>query len=110
MMMSPFMMQGGKISMTQLAGALSNMLGRPVIDKTGFTGAFDLHLEYSPEGLAMGRGGMPMPPPPPGANPNDNPSPNIFTAVQEQLGLKLESQKAPGDTLVIDHAEKATEN
>jgi uncharacterized protein (TIGR03435 family) len=110
MMMSPFMMQGGKVSMTQLAGALSNMLGRPVIDKTGFTGTFDLHLEYSPEGLAMGRGGMPLPPPPPGANPNDNASPNIFTAVQEQLGLKLESQKAPGDTLVIDHAEKATEN
>lgn len=109
MMMSPFMMQGGAITMKQFVGGLSNMLGRPVLDKTEFTGTFDLHLEYSPEGLAMGRGGMPMPPPPAGAAP-DTTSPNIFTAVQEQLGLRIESQKAPGDTLVIDHAEKATEN
>lgn len=109
MMIGPFQMQGGSISIAQFIGGLSNLLGRPVIDKTGFTGTFDLHLEYSPEGLAMGRGGMPMPPPPPGAAPDDS-KPTIFTAVQEQLGLRLESQKAPGDTLVIDHAEKATEN
>jgi uncharacterized protein (TIGR03435 family) len=109
LMIGPFQMQGGNISMTQFVGGLSNLLGRPVLDKTGLTGTFDLHLEYSPEGLAMGRGGMPMPPPPPGAAP-DTSSPTIFTAVQEQLGLRLESQKAPDDTLVIDHAEKATEN
>jgi uncharacterized protein (TIGR03435 family) len=109
MMMGPFQMQGGNISMTQFVGGLSNLLGRPVIDKTGFTGTFDLHLEYSPEGLAMGRGGMPMPPPPPGAVP-DTSNTTVFTAIQEQLGLRLESQKAPDDTLVIDHAEKATEN
>jgi uncharacterized protein (TIGR03435 family) len=108
MMMGPMMMQGGKISMTQFIGGLSNILGRPVLDKTGFTGTFDLHLEYSPEGLSFGRGGMPTPPP--GAPALDTSGPSIFTAIQEQLGLKLESQKAPGEILVIDHAEKATEN
>ncbi|HEY3825405.1 MAG TPA: TIGR03435 family protein [Bryobacteraceae bacterium] len=108
MMMSPNAMHGGKVSMTQFIGALSNMLGRPVIDKTGFTGTFDVNLEYSAEGLALGgRGG---PGPPPGAPAFDTSGPSIFTAVQEQLGLRLESQKAPGEILVIDSAEKPSEN
>jgi uncharacterized protein (TIGR03435 family) len=108
MMMGRAQIQAAKIGMRQLAGALSNVLGRPVIDETGFTGSFDLHLEYSPEGLASGRGGMPMPAP--NAPAPDISAPSIFTAVQEQLGLKLESQKGPGEILVIDHAGKASEN
>jgi uncharacterized protein (TIGR03435 family) len=105
MMMMPNLMQGGKVSIAQFANALSNVLGRPVIDKTGFTGVFDLHLEFTPEGTAFPGG-----PPPPGAPAFDASGPSIFTAVQEQLGLKVESQKAPGEILVIDAAQKATEN
>jgi uncharacterized protein (TIGR03435 family) len=112
--MGPNHMEGGKISMTQFVNSLSNILGRPVIDKTGFKGTFDVKLDFSPEGTAFaGRGGFR--PPPGGGGPPDAPQnvdapPSIFTVVQEQLGLKLESQKGPGEVLIIDHAEKATEN
>ena len=102
--------------MTQLTNALSNLLGRPVIDKTGFTGTFDVKLDFSRDGLAIPGFGPPPGGPPPGgpqgdaAIANADGPPSIFTAIQEQLGLKLESQKGPGEILVIDHAEKATEN
>ena len=76
-----------------LLRGLANALGRPVIDQSGFTGVFDLHLEFAP---------ITAPP--------DNPGPTLFTALQEQLGLRLESQKGPADFLVIDHAEKPSEN
>ena len=111
--MSPNHIEGGKVGMQQFVGVLSNLLGRPVIDKTGFTGTFDVKLDFSPEGTRMGgRGGFG---PPPGATPGattdaDNAPPSIFTAIQDQFGLKLESQKAPAEILVIDHAEKASEN
>jgi uncharacterized protein (TIGR03435 family) len=106
--MGPNRMEGGKISMKQFVDGLSNILGRPVIDKTAFTGTFDVHLEFSPEGTAFA-GGLPGMPGglPPGF---DTSGPSIFTAVQDQLGLKLESQKGPAEVLVIDHAEKASEN
>jgi uncharacterized protein (TIGR03435 family) len=108
--MGPNLLQGGKITMLQLTNALTNILGRPVIDKTGYTGTFDVKLSFSPEGTAMaGRGGF-GPPPGTGDGTNADTPPSIFTVVQEQLGLKLESQKAPTEVLVIDHAEKASEN
>src|ERR1019366_1635234 len=109
--MGPNRLEGGKIAMAQLVNALSNLLGRPVIDKTGFTGTFDVHLDFSREGTAgLGGGGFGPAGLPADAANTDNPAPSIFTAVQEQLGLKLESQKAPGEILVIDHAEKASGN
>jgi uncharacterized protein (TIGR03435 family) len=106
--MGPNTLVGGKIPMAQLVEGLSTILGRPVIDKTGFTGTFDVHLEFSPEGTAFA-GGLPGMPGglPPGF---DTSGPSIFTALQDQLGLKLESQKGPAQILVIDHAEKASEN
>ncbi len=108
--MGPSTLQGGGISMSQLADGLTNILGRPVIDKTGFTGTFDAHLEFSREGTApMGAAGFSTPGASPVALPDNN-GPTIFTALQEQLGLKLESQKGPADLLVIDHAEKPSEN
>ena len=92
---------------------LANQLGRPVIDKTDLTGEYDYTLEFSPEGLSGGPLGGTLPPPPPpvaGAPPAGNPSdqepPSLLTAVQEQLGLKLEAKKGPLDLLVIDHADK----
>jgi uncharacterized protein (TIGR03435 family) len=78
-------------------------LGRPVIDKTGITGKYDLTLEWTPAQAAPGApsadAGQAIPP-------SDPSAPSLFTALQEQLGLKLEPQKGPIETLVIDHAEK----
>ena len=92
--------------MKQLTNVLADVLGRPVIDKTGFTGTFDVKLEFSPEGTTFGGGFRP----PGGPPPSDDSKPSIFTALQDQLGLKLESQKGPGEILIIDHVEKASEN
>ncbi len=90
-------LEGMKVTMTGLAGALTNVseIGRPVIDKTGITQTFDVHIRWTPSG--------------PGAA-ADNSGPSIFTALQEQLGLKLESQKGTDDVFVIDRAERPTEN
>jgi uncharacterized protein (TIGR03435 family) len=105
--MGPNHLEGGKISMTQLANALTNILGKPVIDKTEFTGTFDAKLDFTPEGTAFTAG--PAPAGLPGAN-FDNSLPNIFTALQDGLGVKLESTKGPGNMLYIDHVEKPSEN
>jgi uncharacterized protein (TIGR03435 family) len=99
--------QGGKLSMPEFVRALSMVLGRTVIDKTGFTGFFDLGLDFLPDEITPA-----LPPPPPdsaGAPPVSN-SPSILTAIQEQLGLRLEATKGPVEILVIDHVEKPTEN
>jgi uncharacterized protein (TIGR03435 family) len=69
-----------------------------VVDKTGLTGTFDLDLTWTPDQIPQG----PIPPGAPAIDPN---GPSIFTAVQEQLGLKLDSQRGPVEVLVIDHAE-----
>jgi uncharacterized protein (TIGR03435 family) len=86
---------------------LSQQLGRPVIDKTGITGFYDIKLQWTPE-LGQGQvapgGSEPAPPPP------DISGPSIFTAIQEQLGLRLESSKGPVEVLVIDSVQKPTEN
>ena len=100
------------ISMALFAGTtLSTRLNldRPVIDKTGLQGIFDLHLEFAAENAASGldRAGADNPGGP--AAPMDT-GPSIFTAIQEQLGLKLSPDKGPVDVLVVDHVEKPTEN
>jgi uncharacterized protein (TIGR03435 family) len=116
MMMSPSgaQMRGGKVSMTDLVNILSNVLGRTVVDKTGFQGTFDVHLEFTPDETL---GGLPTPPPGPSpssdsirsaASPDSHG--NIFAAIQEQLGLKLESAKGPVDVLVIDSVERPSAN
>ncbi len=109
LMIGPNTAKGGKIAMKEFTDGLSNILGRPVVDKTGYTGNFDLALEFSQEGVDMVGlfGGAPFS----GGKPSDDDSrPSIFTVLQDQLGLKLESQKGPAEVLVIDHAEKASEN
>ena len=90
---------------------LSLALDRPVVDKTGITGKFDIRLEFgidevTPRFKADGDMGRLWPP-----DSTDGPAgASIFTAIQEQLGLKLEPAKGPGEFLVIDHVEKPTEN
>ena len=115
-----FRMTANKQPIAGLVDMLSNQLSRPVVDLTELKGNYDFTLDFAPEegGRLMG-GAMPpmahMPEgggPGPGANASDpQAGPSIFTAVQEQLGLKLEPRKGPVDLLVIDRVEKTpTEN
>jgi uncharacterized protein (TIGR03435 family) len=92
-------------SMADLAGGLSGLLERIVVDKTGITGTFHIVLTFTPDDSTVRLPDIPGAPEQPPAD-----SANIFTAIQEQLGLKLESAKGPVDVLVIDHVEKPSEN
>ena len=93
--------------MSTLANALSGLLGRPVVDKTGLTARYDFVLEFSRDETAGRRasGGYNEPPPLPPPAPGAESGPSIYTSIQV-LGLKLDSQKFPLDAIVIDHAEK----
>jgi uncharacterized protein (TIGR03435 family) len=85
---SGWQVTAAKISMTGLANRLTRDLDRPVFDKTGIEGFYTIALQYGPED-------------------SDIPDrPPIFTALQQQLGLKLEATKRPIEVLIIDHAEK----
>jgi uncharacterized protein (TIGR03435 family) len=90
-------LEGMKVNMGGLAGALTNIreIGRLVIDRTGVASTFDVHIRWTPAGSSAAA---------------DNSGPSIFTALEEQLGLKLESQKGTDDIFVIDHIERPTEN
>ena len=110
MRMSPGMLSGQAVGIQFLVDALSQQLGRTVLDQTGLKGFYDFELKWTPEGGAPAGFGGPLPPgvvPPPPPDPN---GPTIYTAVQEQLGLRIDSQKGPVDILVIDRAEKPSEN
>lgn len=89
----PNRMDGGHMEAKQVAGVLAHRAGQPVVDKTGLTGTYDFTLSYAPAN-----------------DPNSN-LPDFFTALQEQLGLKLQPDKVPVDFLVVDHVDKIpTEN
>jgi uncharacterized protein (TIGR03435 family) len=91
---------GRNLSVADLAGGLQKMaLDRPVIDKTGLAGKFDFDLTWRRELQQVG-----------GQGGTNSDVPDIFTALQEQLGLKLESAKGPVEVLVIDSVSKPTEN
>ncbi|HXD75072.1 MAG TPA: M56 family metallopeptidase [Vicinamibacterales bacterium] len=92
--------------MSTVAMQLSRVVGRIVVDKTNLPGGYDLTLTYQPDPGLVGRGDLP--PLLNGAAPSFPDRPSIFVALQEQLGLKLESTKGPVDVLVIDRAEKPT--
>jgi len=81
----------GTVRLDSLIGDLSGILNRVVVDRTTLEGSFDFDLEWSPDQTATDK-------------------PSIFAALQEQLGLKLESTKGPVDVLVIDHVERPTED
>ena len=88
-------------TMAQLALKLSEVLHLPVADFTAVPGEFDFKLEWTSDAMQAT---------PPDAVPDTASGPSLFAALQEQLGLKLESRKVPADVLVIDHAEKPSEN
>ena len=93
--------------MAQLAASLSGQAERVVVDKTGLAGYYDVMLTYTPP-----PGQLPLGPPPPGVElPAIDPDgPSLFTAIQEQLGVKLEPARAPVDVVVIDAIEPPIEN
>jgi uncharacterized protein (TIGR03435 family) len=93
---------GSDNTLTLLADALSRQLGRVVVDETGLKGRYDLTLKFTPDTDAARAGAS-------GATP-ESAFPSIFTAIQEQLGLKLVSRKGPVPVLVIDGAEMPSEN
>jgi len=105
-------LQGAKIPMAEFIRTLSMVMGRPVVDKTGFAELFDLLLDFSPDEATAGlpRGGAPRDAGSTAAAPDPAAPPSIFAAIQEQLGLKLESTKGPVEVLVIDHVERPSEN
>jgi uncharacterized protein (TIGR03435 family) len=107
MMVGPANIAGGGQSMAQIATLLSGRVGRTVVDRTGLTGNFDLDLSWTPDQMPPALSGAPPPGAPPLA-PIDPNGPSIFTALQEQLGLKLESTKGPVDVVVIDSVEQPT--
>jgi uncharacterized protein (TIGR03435 family) len=93
-----------------LARILSRVLGRTVVDKTGLTGNFDYKLDWTPDDAtpAMTKGGDAASAE--SASSQDNGGPSLFTALEEQLGLKLESSKGPVDVVVIDQLAQPTAN
>jgi uncharacterized protein (TIGR03435 family) len=84
------------VPLSSLTFYLSYALDRTVIDKTGLAGKYSLHLKFTPDDAPQ-----PLP---------DDAPPPLFTALQEQLGLKLQPSKGPVETLVVDHVEPPTEN
>jgi uncharacterized protein (TIGR03435 family) len=108
MTIGPGRFAGGNVSMPQLAANLSRIVGGMVVDTTKLAGNYELTLEYAPDPNMGGRSDFQGLPPPlvPERPPIDGLS--IFSALQEQLGLKLESTKGPVDVLVIDGAEQPT--
>jgi uncharacterized protein (TIGR03435 family) len=82
------------------------VLDRPVLDRTGLTGRYDFTLSWTPDASQFGGKAANLPPPADAATA----PPGLFTAIQEQIGLKLNATKAPADVLVIDHVDKPSVN
>lgn len=97
MTFGPGMYEGSGVQVRSLASQLANEVGKPVNDKTGLTGSYDITLRYQPESAAAGSG-------------DGGDAPSVFTAVEDQLGLKLVADKGPVETLVVDAAEKPEGN
>ena len=93
---TPGRIVSGGFGFAEFLAALSAQLGRPVVDRTGLSGKWDFYVTYAPNALAAGAAA-------------DANAPDLFTALQEQLGLKLESTQGPVDVFVIDRVERPTE-
>jgi uncharacterized protein (TIGR03435 family) len=93
---------GVNASMADLASVMQGaVLDRPVVDQTGITGRYDFTLTWTPDESQFRGLGVRVPPPPENAT-----APSLFTAMQEQLGLRLDATRAPAEVLIIDRVEK----
>jgi uncharacterized protein (TIGR03435 family) len=90
-----------KVPLSRFANRLTEIVGRPVVDATGLAGEFDIDLDWAPVTGEFGGRGREIP---------NDPRPSFFTALQEQLGLKLEPHKTPINILMVDRAEIPREN
>jgi uncharacterized protein (TIGR03435 family) len=109
----PGWIAGRQLSMAQLVQPLTQLVRRPIVDETGLDGAFDVDLFFTPDhttGGGMPAGNVAAAAPPPGGlgAPYDRPS--LFTAIQEDLGLKLDPRRRVVDVLFIDRVERPSEN
>ena len=103
MNMNPVSVRAGGVTLTMLANILERTVGRLVIDRTGLTGNWDLEVKYTPERSQI----------PPGVEPPvpiDWNGPSLYTALEEQLGLKLRPARGPVEVLVIDSVQQPTPN
>jgi len=89
------MMKFTNNSMADFALGMQFMVGKPVVNETNLPGRFDFTLRWSPDELRTSE---------------PDAAPGLYTAIQEELGLKLEPTRAPADVLVIDHAERPSQN
>ena len=96
------LVEGKGVTMRTFADLLGGSLGQPVTDKSGITGAFDIKLQWTPAESETNYNDADRP-----LDPN---APSVFTAVQEQLGLKLQPGKGPLEVLVIDHIQRPSPN
>ena len=87
-----------RIDIRQVAGALAGVFRRPVVDRTGLTGVYDIELELPPLQPATVDGGA------------ADPGVSVFTVLQEQLGLRVEEGRGPVEVLVVDRIERPTDN
>jgi uncharacterized protein (TIGR03435 family) len=95
---------GNAVTMDMFAPFLTQSVDRPILNKTGLAGTYDFSIEYSPlqgPGTPVGDAGT---------APDSSAQPSIFTALEEQLGLKLEAQMGPVDVVIIDHLEEPSPN
>jgi uncharacterized protein (TIGR03435 family) len=97
-------MRGAAVSMSMLATYLGGVAGRQVIDRTGIAGTFDIDLDWTPDASTL------PDPTRPDSKPVDANGPSLFTALQEQLRLKLEADTAPLEVVVIDRLERPEAN
>jgi uncharacterized protein (TIGR03435 family) len=101
----PGSMAGSGRPIAQIVPTLADFVGRPVIDKTGLTDRYDFSLKFIPTGRVAGPFGPPPGAPEPVVDPD---APSLFTALQEQLGLRLDNARGPVEVVVIDRFEKPT--
>ena len=92
-------LEGAAVPLSALVSMLQGQAGRRVIDKTDLKGLFDFRLKFSPNALEVNAPEL-----------QQQARPSLFSALQEQLGMKLEAAKGPGEVLVIDHVEKPSES
>jgi uncharacterized protein (TIGR03435 family) len=92
--------------MARIARELSAFAGRPVQDQTKLMGSFDFELKWTPEEYESSGDQAKLL----NGGPVDTSSPSFFSAVQQQLGFKLEAKRGPVEILVVDHAETPSEN
>jgi len=94
-------------TMADFVGLMQNaVLDRPVIDQTGIAARWDFSLSWTPDESQFGGMAAKLPPPADGAAT----PPALYTAIQEQIGLKLDATRAPTDVFVVDHIEKPSDN